>query len=185
MQLLHFPIPNLLMRVSSLFCVLGERVAEFLTSWSRDLARTRFDVSDGIRKKVIAELVLVSIVAFTFALMYFLPHYVFSSSGIHLVQDTVKAIRIVLVRPFATDPLYWDQQIHPYLLEVPILILILLLVASYKGYVFFYGCVCQSLSNGFKEWNKKAEDSFAFKLIPAKYSKNEGTPCSLDHLVNR
>ena len=101
------------------------------------------------------------------------------------MQDTVEAIRIVLLRPFATDPLDWDQHVHPYILEVPILILILLLVASYKGYVFFYGCVCQSLSNGFKEWNKKAEDSFSFKLTQAKYSKNEGTPCSLDHLVNR
>ena len=112
--------------------LLGERVAKFLTSWSRDLAKTRFDVSDGIRKKVIAQLILVSLVAFTFALMYFLPHYVFSSSGIHLVQDTVKATRIVLIRPFATDPLEMDQYLHPYFLELPILILVLMLVASYK-----------------------------------------------------
>ena len=57
-----------------------------MTSWSRDLARTRFDVSDGIRKRVICELVVVSIVALTFAIMYFIPHYVFSSSGVHVVQ---------------------------------------------------------------------------------------------------
>ena len=54
----------------------------------------------------------------------------------------------------------------------------------FQGYVFFYGCVCQSLANGFKEWNKKAQDSFSFKLTAAKYSKNEGSPCTLDHLVN-
>ena len=77
-----------------------------------------------------------------------------------------------------------DSYLHPYVQEWPILMLILMLVASYKGYVFFYVCVCQSLSNGFKEWNKKAEDSFSFKMIKAKYSKNEGAPCSMDHLVN-
>ena len=128
--------------------LLGERVAKFLTSWSRDLAKTRFDVSDGIRKKVIAQLILVSLVAFTFALMYFLPHYVFSSSGIHLVQDTVKATRIVLIRPFATDPLEMDQYLHPYFLELPILILVLMLVASYKvrfeeslGFIFSKKCL--------------------------------------------
>ena len=32
-----------------------------------------------------------------------------------------------------------------------------------QGYVFFYVCVCRSLTNGFKEWNKKAAHIFEYR----------------------
>ncbi len=33
----------------------------------------------------------------------------------------------------------------------------------FQGYVFFYVCVCRSLTNGFKEWNKKAAHIFEYR----------------------
>ena len=41
------------------------------------------------------------------------------------------------------------------------LIIFLLVVASYKGYVFFYVCICRTLSNGFAIWNKETRAYFA------------------------
>ena len=43
------------------------------------------------------------------------------------------------------------------------------------------------MANGFKEWNKKAEDIFSFHRhnnINVDYSIDEAYPCSLNHLVN-
>jgi hypothetical protein len=54
---------------------------------------------------------------------------------------------------------------------------------NFQGYVFFYVCVCRSLANGFGEWNKKAEDIFAYKGPNRPYSIDQAYPCSLDHLV--
>jgi hypothetical protein len=34
---------------------------------------------------------------------------------------------------------------------------------SLQGYVFFYVCVCRSLTNGFKDWNKKASHIFEYR----------------------
>ena len=88
-----------------------------------------------------------------------------------------------MLRPFFEDPL--ALKFSPYLVELPILVFFVIFVVSYKGYVFFYTCVCNSLSNGFKEWNKKAQDIFdGKKNANFYYSKHEASPCSLDHLVD-
>ena len=115
----------------------GEKSAKFLTSWNLDLARTRFDVSDGIRKRVIFELIFLAMFQLVFITLYFLPKDAFNSSDIHFVQDAVKATRIILVRPFWSDPLSLDQSLHPYVLELPILLLVIMMVASYKAIQFF------------------------------------------------
>ena len=47
-------------------------------------------------------------------------------------QNLVKATRIVMLRPFCEDPLALDAVFSPYWLELPILILLIMLVASYK-----------------------------------------------------
>ena len=51
----------------------GEKSAKFLTSWSQDLSSTRFDVSNGIRKRVIYELVFLAIFEILLICLYFTP----------------------------------------------------------------------------------------------------------------
>ena len=60
----------------------GEKSANFLTSWIRDLSRTRFDVSEGIRRRVIFELVFLTIFQLVFVVLFFVPE----DSGYHFVQ---------------------------------------------------------------------------------------------------
>ena len=42
------------------------------------------------------------------------------------------------------------------LFEFFILIMVAIMIISYKGYVLFYVCVARMLKNAFKEWNKWA-----------------------------
>lgn len=65
---------------------LGKKSAKFLTHWTRNLAKTRFDVSDGIRRRVITELIFLAIFQAVFITLYFVPEKAFSSSGVHFVK---------------------------------------------------------------------------------------------------
>ena len=42
------------------------------------------------------------------------------------------------------------------LLEFVILVMMAIMIISYKGYVLFYVCVSRLLKNAFREWNKWA-----------------------------
>ena len=42
------------------------------------------------------------------------------------------------------------------LLEFVILVMMAIMIISYKGYVLFYVCIARMLKNAFEEWNKWA-----------------------------
>jgi hypothetical protein len=64
----------------------GVKSAKFLTAWSRDLSATRFDVSDGIRKRVIYELIFLVVYIGLIIGLFFSPPEFFNSSDTHFVQ---------------------------------------------------------------------------------------------------
>ena len=70
--------------------ILGEKSANFLTSWIRDLSRTRFDVSEGIRRRVIFELVFLTIFQLVFVVLFFIP----KDSGYHFVQVIFSGLHV-------------------------------------------------------------------------------------------
>ena len=130
------------------------------------MAKTRFDVSSGIRKRVIIELLFLAIFEAAMIGLYFAPSSFFSKAETHFVQDAVQAAAIVIFRPiisdprccdgFITEPLFPDDNdvivnnmtrngvaptpdvyknclpISKYLVELPVLALMLMVIASYK-----------------------------------------------------
>ena len=72
--------------ISYTMFVSGEKSAKFLTSWTQDLSSTRFDVSDGIRTRVVSELLFLAVFESIIVGLYFSPPEAFSSSNTHFVQ---------------------------------------------------------------------------------------------------
>ena len=65
----------------------GEKSAKFLTSWSQDLSSTRFDVSNGIRKRVIYELVFLAIFEILLICLYFTPSEATSTNFVQVIKS--------------------------------------------------------------------------------------------------
>ena len=73
------------------FPISGEKSAKFLTTWIRDLSKTRFDVSEGIRRRVIFELAFLTVFQLVLVVLYFVPE----GSGYQFVQVGSKLIFIL------------------------------------------------------------------------------------------
>ena len=67
----------------------GDKSAKFLTSWSQNLSSTRFDVSNGIRKRVIYELIFLAIFEVLLIGLYFTPS---EASGTNFVQVSMEGL---------------------------------------------------------------------------------------------
>ena len=85
---LHFLVVFVAVFVNAMFQSMvpvfnGEKTAKFLTSFTQNLSSTRFDVSDGIRRRVIVELVLLIIFELLVVCLYFSPP---GSSGNNFIQ---------------------------------------------------------------------------------------------------
>ena len=85
---LHFLVVFVAVFVNAMFQSMvpvfnGEKTAKFLTSFTQNLSSTRFDVSDGIRRRVIVELVLLITFELLLVCLYFSPP---GSSGNNFIQ---------------------------------------------------------------------------------------------------
>ena len=85
---LHFLVVFVAVFVNAMFQSMvpvfnGEKSAKFLTSFTQNLSSTRFDVSDGIRRRVIVELVLLITFELLLVCLYFSPP---GSSGNNFIQ---------------------------------------------------------------------------------------------------
>ena len=99
---LHFLVVFVAVFVNAMFQSMvpvfnGEKTAKFLTSFTQNLSSTRFDVSDGIRRRVIVELVLLIIFELLVVCLYFSPP---GSSGNNFIQVSTLHFHFHLSKTF-------------------------------------------------------------------------------------
>ena len=166
--------------IQSLVALLnGSKASQFLTKWKDDLAFIKIDIGDGMRNQVIFEILFIVFFIFLIFLAFAIPFETNGDTNIHFIRNTVTAVKVATFRSFMEDPRKLGTGV-----DIGILVMTCYVFSSYKCCLFFYNCVCQSLSNGFKTWNQMTEnyfDNLPSYGIPK--SKKDNDPYNLIQLV--
>jgi hypothetical protein len=141
----------------------GREMAAFLTAWARGLREVGYATTCCIRLRLGAELLG------TLLMLGLITHLEFAEVAFafdgaetedvptHFVRDTIKSMMIITLQPFMADP---RNAVNSTLCNGFYLMLMFYIFSSYKFTIFFYTYCCNTISESFKIWNRRAKRFF-------------------------
>ena len=163
----------------------GSQTAQFFNKSKDYGSRIGFKPSKSLKLTIALEIGFVVFFFIAMVVLFLIPEDAFPcfhSAG-HFVRDTVKAIKIVTLKPFVKDPRNVGSKTEDCVVSFIILLFLSYVYTTYKVNIMFYSYICKSISSCFKAWNRRAKVYFA--NFPQKEAKMQQKVFQKRYLIEK